>query len=141
MARLNLSDTRNVEKKIQELKNNITSISEERWRASLSKDNAAELKARVKASEKTLENCDEIARYLNNFSPPLSGEIKYREKIARSALQEIRSTTNPKEFHKWIKNELIPPTKMAERLAHLAATSLRKGQGEDLPFHKWSRKP
>lgn len=138
MARLNLDDARNLEKRIQELKNNISGLSEERWRAALAKDQNAVLKARIKASEKTLENCDEIARYLNHFSPPLSNEVKTRGQTARISLQRIRGTTNPKELHEWIKTELIPPTKMAERLAHLAATSVRKAQGEDLQFYKWA---
>ncbi|MGH2639806.1 MAG: hypothetical protein ACRDF4_11110 [Rhabdochlamydiaceae bacterium] len=138
MTRLNLNDTRNSERKIQELKNNIAGVSEERWRAALAKDQNAVARARLKASEKTLENCDAIAGYLNHFSPPLSNEIRMREQNARNSLQQIKSTTNSREIHDWIKSELIPPTKMAERLAHLAATSVRKAQGEDLGIHKWT---
>lgn len=138
MARLNLNDTGDLERKIQELKNNIASISEERWRAALAKDENAILRARIKASEKTLENCEAIARYLNHFSPPLSDEIRTRGESARSSLQQIKGTRNPQELHVWVKAELIPPTKMAEKLAHLAATSVRKVQGEDLELHKWT---
>jgi hypothetical protein len=141
MARLDLNDTRNLEKKIQELKNNIAKISEERWRAALAGDQKAVLRARVKASEKTLENCDTIARYLNYFSSPLSNEIQTRGEKAKTSLQKIKVTSDPTELHKWVKTDLIPPTKMAERLAHLAASSVRKAQGEDLQFHKWTISP
>lgn len=138
MTRLNQTDTRNLESKIQELKNSLTGISEERWRAALSKDEKALVRARIKASEVTLENCDAIARYLQHFSPPLSKEIRARGQSATIALDQIKRMSNPQEFQKWVKNDLIPATKMSERLAHLAASSLRKAQGEDLEFHRWS---
>lgn len=138
MARLNQADMRNLEKRIQELKNSLVGISQERWRASLSKDEKAMVGARIKASEKTLENCDAIASYLNHFSPPLSNEIRMRGQSARVSLEQVKRRANSQELHKWIKNELIPSTKMSERLGHLAVTSFRKAQGEDLEFHRWS---
>jgi hypothetical protein len=141
MARLNLTDIGDSENRIQELKNDIVGISEERWRAALSRNENAVVKARIKASEKTIENCDAIASYLNNFSSPLSNEIRKRGEIAKASLGQIKSTANAQELQKWIKTELIPSTKMSERLAHLAATSIRKAQGEDLEFYKWSSRP
>lgn len=138
MTRLNFADMQKLEKRIQELKNSLIGISEERWRANLSKNQRGVVNARIKASEKTLENCDVIADYLKNFSPPLSKEILTREQTARASLKQIKVRADAQEFHRWVKTELIPPTKMSERLAHLAASSLRKAQGEDLDFHRWS---
>ena len=138
MAGLNPADMDNLEKRIQELKNGISDISEERWRAALSRDENAVVRARINASEKTLENCDAIASYLNYFSPPLSNEIRMRGRNAKASLDQIKRTANAQEIHNWIKAELIPSTKISERLAHLAASSIRKAQGEDLEFHKWS---
>ncbi len=137
MAPLNVADLHNLEKRIQELKNSLSGISEERWRAALSKDERGVVKARIKASEKTLENCDAIANYLNNFSPPISKQIQSRDQLARTTLNRIKLTADAKELHKWIKTELVPSTKLSESLAHLAATSLRKAQGEDIEFHRW----
>lgn len=139
MARLNQADTRNLEKRIQELKNSLAGISEERWRAALSKDEKAVVSARIKASEKTLENCNVIANYLKYISPPLSKEIQTRGQRATASLEQIKKATNAQDLQKWVKSELIPTTAISERLAHLAASSLRKAQGEDIEFHRWSK--
>jgi hypothetical protein len=138
MARFDLADMQNLERRIQELKNALRSISEERWQAALSRDEKAVLAARIKASEKTLENCDAIAKYLDYFSAPLANEIRIRGQNAKTSLEKIKRRGNAKALHKWVKSELIPSTKMSERLAHLAATSMRKFQGEDIEFHRWS---
>jgi uncharacterized coiled-coil DUF342 family protein len=138
MARLNPTEMGNLERRIQELKNGIAGISEERWRAALSRDESAVVKARIKASEKTLENWDAIANYLSFFSPPLSKEIQTKGKNAKDSLEKIKHTANAQEIHDWIKTELIPSTKMSERLAHLAISSMKKAQGQDLEFFKWS---
>jgi hypothetical protein len=141
MARPNLSDIHDMEKKIQQLKNSLQGISDERWRATLARDSEAALTARIRASEKTLENCGAIAYYLEFFSPPLSREITTRGESARVSFEKIKHKASERELQKWVKNELIPATKMSERLAHLAVSSLRKGQGQNLEFHRWSSPP
>ena len=132
------AETRDLEKRIQELKRALAGISEERWRAALARDEKAVVKARISASEKTLDNCEAIARYLQYFSQPLSRDIQTRGRNARASLQPIKRLGDAKELHKWVKSQLIPTTSMSERLAHLAATSVRKAQGEALEFHRWS---
>lgn len=138
MARLNLTEMEDLEKKIHELKLALAKVSEERWRAALSRDEKAVVQARIKASEKTLENCDAIVSYLDKFSPPLSNEIRMRQQSAKASLEPIKRAAKAEDLQRWIKSELIPSTKMSERLAHLAATSIRKARGEELEFHKWA---
>lgn len=140
MTRLNLAELDRLEKRIQELKDELAGISEERWRAALSRDEKTLLKTRIKASEKALDNCEAIANYLQNFSSPLSKYILTTSQSARNSLETIKRKGTEQELHKWVKTQLVPPTQMSERLGHLAASSLRKALGEDLEFHRWSRR-
>ena len=139
MTRLNIAELDKLEKRIQELKDALSGISQERWRSALNRDEKAVVNARIKASEKTLENCDAIANYLEKLSSPLSQYIVTSAQSARASLEPIKRKGNAQELHKWIKTELIPPTKMSERLGHLAVSSLRKARGDDLEFQNSSR--
>ncbi|HZW56578.1 MAG TPA: hypothetical protein VFF30_09840 [Nitrososphaerales archaeon] len=139
MARPNQSDLQSLEDRIQNLKNALSQISEERWRATHSRDHKGIMNARIKASEKTLENCTMIASYLDSFSPPLSHEIRTGEQHARSTLEQVKRTGDINELHRWIKMQLIPQARLSERLGHLAASSMLKARGGDLDFHKWWR--
>ena len=82
-------------------------------------------------------NCSAIANYLGFFSPPLSSEIIALGSGASASLEQIKYRASEQEIHEWVKKELIPATKMSERLAHLAVSSLRKGEGQRLEFHRW----
>ena len=138
MTRLNPAELDKLEKRIQELKDALSDISQERWRGALKRDEKAVVKARIEASEKTLENCDAIANYLEKFSAPLSQCIVMCANSARVSLESIKRSDDAQELQRWIKSELIPPTKVSDRLGHLAVSSLRKARGEDLEFHRWS---
>ena len=139
MPQINLKELNALEGTILGFKNNLSQISEERWRATLSKDRNATVRARIKASEKTLENCTAVAKYVEHFSPPLANELRSREKYARNLLQEIKSQSDPDELHTWIKTQLIPSAKMSERLAHIVASTTKKFAGENIEFHRWTR--
>ena len=138
-AIVNLSQAEDLEKNIVKIKLDISKISEERWRAALSRNQNEVIKVRVKAAEKTLENVGTLAKYVANFSTPLARQITKREDEARRTFEEVRRTTNSKIFQEWVKDQLIPSTRFAERLGHLAA-SASKPQGTSEDFHKWSRR-
>ena len=138
MAAANQSDLQNLEQRIQGLKDALSKISEERWRATLSRDQKAVVDARIRASEKTLENCNAIANYVKHLSPPLSKEIQMGEQRARIGLEEIKRSGDAVQLHKWIKTQLIPHARMSERLGHLAVSSVQKVQGAGIDFHRWT---
>ena len=139
MAQLNYSDLKDLERRIQTLKNSLSQISEERWRAALSKNSKAVVDARVRASEKTLESCEVIATYVNHLSPPLSHEIQMGEQKARTSFEQVKQSGDANELHRWIKSQLIPQARLSERLGHLAVSSMLKARGENVEFHRWTR--
>ncbi len=135
---MELSEVSRLERSIAQIKRDLSSLSEERWRAALARNEESVFKARVKAVEKTLDNCNAIAKYVSNFSAPVGKEIQRRELNARKTFEIIRSTNDPKILHSWIKEQLIPSTKLAERMAHMTASTSRKVQGASSDFHKWT---
>jgi hypothetical protein len=134
-----LSQASKFERNLTQLKLDLSKISEERWRAALSRDQTRVMSARMKAAEKTLENCRELAKYVENFSAPLARQIIQREDEARKTFESVQKTNDPKQFEAWIKQQLIPSTRFAERLGHLAASASmpREGRAE---FHRWMGK-
>jgi vacuolar-type H+-ATPase subunit I/STV1 len=134
-----LSQAGKIEKNLAQLKFDLSKISEERWRAALSRDPNKLMSARMKAAEKTLENCRALAEYVENFSTPLARQITQRETEARRTFDNVRRTNDPKQLHAWIKQQLIPSTRFAERLGHMAASaSMSKERSTD--FHRWTFK-
>jgi len=135
-----LAQADSLEKSIARLKLDLSKISEERWRAALSRDHGAVSKARVRAAEKTLENCSTISKYVANFSAPLAREISRREEEARRTFEQVRNTADPELFHRWIKQQLIPSTALAEKLGHLAASASNpSATPQQANFHRWTR--
>jgi hypothetical protein len=132
-----MSQTSNIERNLTQLKRDLSEISEERWRAALSGDQDRLMSVRLKAAEKTLENCKALAKYVENFSPPLARQIAQREAAARRSFDNVRSTNDPKQLHEWIKQQLVPSTRFAERLGHMAA-SARSAKESPTNFHKWT---
>src|SRR5487761_1766246 len=134
---MSLSEVNRLERNISQLKRDLSNLSEERWRATLARSEENMFKARVKAVEKTLDNCNTIAKYVSYFSTPMGNEIQRRELNARKTFETIRTTRDPKMLHSWIKEHLIPSTKLAERMAHMTASTTKRVQGASSAFHKW----
>jgi hypothetical protein len=133
-----LSEASRLEKNLSQIKLDLSKISEERWRAALARDQNGVMNARMKAAEKTLQNCRALAEYVRNFSTPLARQITQREADARRTFDNVRRTNDPTQLHAWIKQQLIPSTRFAERLGHMAASaSLSKGGSAG--FHRWTR--
>jgi hypothetical protein len=132
-----LSQASRIEKNLTQLKMDLFKISEERWRAALSRDQSKLMTARIKAAEKTLENCRALAEYVKNFSTPLARQISERESEARRTFDNVRRTNDPQQLNAWIKRQLIPSTRFAERLGHMAA-SARMSKDGVTDFHKWT---
>lgn len=128
-----------LEKNLTQLKLDLSKISEERWRAALSRDQTRVMNARMQAAEKTPENCRALAKYVENFSTPLARQIIQREVEARRTFDDIRRTDDPKQLEVWIKQQLIPSTRFAERLGHMVA-STRMAKRGSTGFHKWVRR-
>lgn len=134
-----LSQANKLEKNLFQIKLDLSKISEERWRAALSRNQNDVTNARVKAAEKTLENCSTLAKYVANFSIPLARQITEREVEARRTFEEVRRTRDPKLLDEWIKEHLIPSTRFAERLGHMAASASKAREGST-DFHRWVEK-
>ena len=134
---MSLSEVNRLERNISRLKRDLSDLSEERWRASLARSEENVFKARVKSVEKTLDNCNTIGEYVSHFSGPMGNEIQRRERDARKTFETIRTTGDPKILHSWIKEQLIPSTKLAERMAHMTASTTKRVQGASSAFHKW----
>ncbi|MFI5421200.1 MAG: hypothetical protein ACHQ1H_09570 [Nitrososphaerales archaeon] len=128
----------NLERNIIEMKRELSRISEERCRAALAGDEKEVIRSRINAAEKTLDNCSTLAKYVANFSSPVARQISQREAEARRTFQEVRITSDQRLFHEWVKKELIPLTRFAERLGHVAASAIKT---QDAPgeFHRWIR--
>lgn len=137
---MNLSKVSDLERNIAQIKRDLSNLSEERWRAALARNEKSVFAARVKAAEKTLDNCNAIADYVSNFSAPMAKEIQRRGMNARKSLQAIRTSGNPTVFHSWVKEQLIPSTKLAERMAHMTASTSMAVQGKGSELHRWQLK-
>ena len=135
-----MSKVSDLERNIERIKRELSNLSEERWKVALSKDEKKVFTARVKAAEKTLDNCVAIADYVSYFSAPTAREIQRRGTLARKSLQTIRTSGNPTMLHSWVKEQLIPSTKLAERMAHIAASTTRTVRGQSAEFYKWHLK-
>ncbi|MHB2035912.1 MAG: hypothetical protein ACYCPW_04105 [Nitrososphaerales archaeon] len=132
-----LSEVNNLERNISQLKRDLSNLSEERWRAALARSEENVFKARVKAVEKTLANCNIIAKYVSHFSAPMGNEIQRRELSARKTFERIRTARDSKILDSWIKEQLIPSAKLAELMAHMTASATKRVQGSSSDFHKW----
>lgn len=131
-------ETSQLEKRISQMKLDLGKISEERWRAALSRKPNEQVNARIKAAEKTIENCESLGKYVAVFSEPLARQIAAREAQARKSFEHIRVTKDPDLLHQWIKRELVPSTRFAERLGHMAASASKvSAETASGYFHKW----
>jgi hypothetical protein len=136
---IRLSQTaKNLERNVAQIKLDLSKISEERWRAALSRNQSDIMEARVRAAEKTLDNCASIAKFVANFSVPLARQITQRETEARKTFEQVRSARDPDLLGEWIKEQLIPSTRFAERLGHMAASASKAREGST-EFHRWTR--
>lgn len=134
-----MSEAKRLEKNIFQIKLDLSRISEERWRAALSRNQSAVLNARMKAAEKTLENVSSLAAYVANFSAPLARQISQKEAEARRTFEESRKLQDLELFNKWVKEQLVPSTKFAEQLGHVAASASKLGESPT-DFHRWAGK-
>ena len=134
---LNVGELTRLENSILKSKQDIARISEARSKATLSKDERAALRAWADASEKTLEGCGAISKYLDHFSRPIARQLQVGLDATKSGLEAAKRTGDPEEFHAWMKTQFIPHVKLSERMAHLATTTVHKAQGRNVDFHRW----
>jgi hypothetical protein len=134
---LNVGELTRLENSILESKQDISRISETRSKATLSKDERAALRAWTDASEKTLEGCSAISKYLDHFSRPIARQLQASLDATKSSLETVKRTGDPKQFHVWMKTQFIPHVKQSESMAHLATTAMHKAQERNADFHRW----
>lgn len=137
-SELALPQVSKLERNLTKLKLDLSKISEERWRAALSRDQTKIMNVRIKGAEKTLENCRALAEYVENFSTPLARQITQRAAEARKTFDDVQRTNDPKQLDAWIKQQLIPSTRFAERLGHIAASARMSKKGP-ANFHRWMK--
>lgn len=118
-------------------KNELVRISEERWRASLAGDAKRLFEARRAAAETMLDGCKTTARYIGSISIPASRRLELMEREARKELNDVSAKRDLDLFQVWCDATLVPLVRDSERLAHIVATSVRKGRGEVIDFHRW----
>lgn len=135
---LNVRELSRIEKSILENKNEVSKILERRSKATLSKDELAALRAWTDASEKTLEGCGAISKYMEHFSRPIARELQASQEATVRGLENVRKTEDRAQFHHWMKTQFIPHVRVSERMAHVAATSMYKTQGRDVDFYRWT---
>ncbi len=131
------SELTQLEERIQAVKNELSSISNERWHAALKRDDHQVLETRNKAAEKMLENCGVLAQYVSQFCPAVGRDISGQEKVVRGELEKVKRRGDHDSLHAWYKVSLIPLVKRSEVAAHVAATSRRKTQGVANECHRW----
>jgi hypothetical protein len=137
MSTPSLPEIDRLEESIQVVKSEISKISDERWRAASRGDDKSVLKAKTRAVEKMLENCDVIARYVSQFCPAIGRDLSSHQKVVRSELEKIKRRSNQESLHTWYKADLIPLVKRSEVVAHVAATSHRRGERSSDDCHRW----
>jgi hypothetical protein len=135
---LNVGELTRLENSILESKQDISRISATRSKATLSKDERAALRAWTDASERTLEGCGAISKYLDHFSRPIARQLQVSLDATKSGLETVKRTGDPEQFHVWMKTQFIPHVKLSESMAHLATTAMHKAQGRNGDFHRWT---
>ena len=136
---LNVSELTRLENSILESKLDVSRISATRSKATLSKDERAALRAWTDASEKTLQGCDAISKYLEHFSKPIARQLQVDLDATKDGLEVVKKTNDPEQFHAWMKTQFIPHVKLSESMAHLATSAIHKARGPDMDFHRWTR--
>lgn len=139
MPRNDPADYAVFEKRIFELKTEISKSSHKSWQASIAHDKRGFVEARKKAAEVLLENCDVIAQYVGNFSPSVARSLAAQCMMVKEDYQEIRESNSADRVHSWCKRHLIPLVKSSEQAAHLVATLAEKKKSEAAGFHRWTR--
>jgi predicted RNase H-like nuclease (RuvC/YqgF family) len=129
-----------MEEKILGVKAELSSISRERRLAALAGKTNDLMEARMRALQKTLENCGLLVEYVRKFSDPISREIEIKHEMLRKEFEHMREVHSPDAFHEWVRGNVVPVLKQSEQAAHLAATIIRKSRGEKIAFHRWTKR-
>lgn len=129
-----------LEERILSLKAELSRFSRERWQAAEKGDERQNLQVRTRIAEKTLENCDWLAKYVANFSPPIATRLEMEQGRVRSEMERIKRLNNPAAFHEWVRTSLVPTVKFSEQMAYVAAASLRRAQQGQAPKYTWARR-
>ncbi len=133
------SELDRLEERILILKEELSRFSRERWQAARG-DERQNLQARTKIAEKTLENCDWLAKYVANFSLPIATRLETEDSRVRSEMERVKRLNNAAAFHEWVRTSLVPVVKFSEQTAYVAAASFRRAQQGQAPQYKWTRR-
>ncbi len=120
------------------VKHELSSISRDRRSAVVAGEADKIMEARVRLMQKTLENCGLLVEYVRKFSSPIAREIEIKHKRLVKEFEHIREVESPEAFHEWIRSNVVPIVRQSEQAASLAATIVKRSQGEKIDFHRWA---
>jgi len=135
-----IEELNRIEEEILNVKADLSSISRERRAAVIAGKTNDVFEARVRALQKTLENCGMLVEYVQKFSAPASREIEMKHERLLKEFENIRKVNSPDALHEWVRFNVVPVVKQSEQSAHLAATTMKRSRGETMAFHRWVRR-
>lgn len=129
-----------MEDQILHAKRELSSISRDRRSAAVAGEAHKLMAERVRLMQKTLENCGLLVKYVRKFNEPIAREIELKHGRLLKEFEHIRQVESPDAFHEWIRSNVVPVVRQSEQAASLAATIVKKSQGEKIDFHRWASK-
>ena len=126
-----------IEKLILHAKRELSTVSRERRSAAIAGETNKLMATRVRSIQKTLENCSLLVEYVRRFNKPIAREMQKKHDGLVKEFEHIREVDSPAAFHEWIRGNIAPVLKQTEQVGSLAATIVRKSQGERINFHRW----
>ncbi|TMQ00740.1 MAG: hypothetical protein E6K99_01815, partial [Thaumarchaeota archaeon] len=105
-----------------DVKHKLSSISRDRRTAALTGRADRVMEARVRLTQKTLENCGLLVEYVRKFSEPIARDMEIKHSRLLREFEHIREVDSPNAFHEWIRSNVVPVVRQSEQAASLAAT-------------------
>ncbi|MEM0075687.1 MAG: hypothetical protein QXG05_02805 [Nitrososphaerota archaeon] len=127
------------EKRILNIKNEISNLSALRRNALEKHDEKEHLRARIRMVEKALENCQLITNYIANFNPVIAARLQKEHRRVEEELNKMKLVNNTEAFHEWIRNSFAPMVRFSEQTAYLAATCYRSVKEGRASNYRWTR--
>src|SRR2546422_11175310 len=115
-----------IEEQILDVKHKLSSISRDRRTAALTGRADRVMEARVRLTQKTLENCGLLVEYVRKFSEPIARDMEIKHRRMLREFEHIREVKRPNALHGRRRNNVVPIVRQSEQAASLAATRLKK---------------
>ncbi len=129
-----------MEEQILSAKLELSSISRDRRLAAVAGEADKIMYARVRLTQKTLENCGLLVKYVRKFNEPIARDIQLKHERLLKEFEHIKQVDSPYVFHEWIRSSVVPVLRQSEQAASLAATIVKRSRGEKIDFHRWAKR-